>query len=195
MSRRLPTRRTAGKLASVLALLVAAGATSQLGAAPAGGPTPFADVLPGAPVELADYQVKLTWTGVQEKSTPTLLLHGSGRAPDVDELVPHYTPDVHYTNDDDHTIAVAVDGPTAIGRLLGGFLDRPHLQTPGGPAEPVMSVMIQRGIAPFEIVFEHLATPLEAIEIVNVLQAAVVFEPADTRDLARRFRNFTVGQF
>ncbi|MFO0972691.1 MAG: hypothetical protein U1A27_04515 [Phycisphaerae bacterium] len=158
-----------------------------------GGPeTTFFDIIAGSPFEYATYQVKFTYTGPQEKSVFTVMLSGNGRVPDITEFAAFRTPGVHYANDDINTRVLVVNGNT-IQRFIEDMIPRPPLQTPGVVAGAKMSLMIERGFAPGQIVFEHLASEYDAIQVVNLLDGAVRLEPLATIELVRRFRNITVG--
>ena len=154
-------------------------------------PGSFQDIVAANSAEYAGYQVKFTHTGAQEKTSPTLLLAGSGRTADVSEFTPYRTPGVHYSNDDDSVVPLSVAGST-IEKIVGGISDRSHLQS-GGSSDPKMSIMIERGAPPSEIVWEHLADPIEASELINILQGAARGESVSSRETIRRFRNYTVG--
>jgi len=156
------------------------------------GPTTFAQIVALDALEYASYQVKITYTGIQTKPSPSVLLAGIARLPGLAEFAPHRTPGIHYGNDDIKAFQLTVSGST-IQKFVEGIGDRPPLQVPGGAAEPLISMMIERGAPPSEIVFEHLADGIDANAIVNVLQGATQTEDATTRELIRRFRNYTVG--
>ena len=154
--------------------------------------TPFQAIVAASPSEYATYQVKLTYTGGQSKNTPSLLLAGAGRLPNVTEFLPYRSPQVHYRNDDLDVIVLSVAGST-IQKLVQGFLDRPDLQIPGGHPDPFLSVMIERAQPPNEVIFEHLGDELESDHMLNVLIGASQAEAESLRVIIRRFRNFTVG--
>jgi hypothetical protein len=157
-----------------------------------GAETTFEDIIADDPSEYAMYQIKFTYTGIQTKGVPTLLLAGDGRVPDVGEFEPHRSPGVHYSNDDVVVIELSVTG-TTIQKFVEGLAERPALQIPGGASDPVLSLMIERGSPPDEIVFEHLADDVEAYAILNVLEGASRDEPMETRETVCRFRCFTIG--
>jgi hypothetical protein len=152
----------------------------------------FADIIATNAAEYATYQVKFTYTGKQSKTTPSLLLTGSGRSTNAAEFIPYRSAEVHYGNDDVRILALSVSG-TTIQKLIGGLAERPQLQTRAKISDPVISLMIERGLPPNERVFEHLATDIEASELMNLLQGAARSEPAPTRETVRQFRNFTLG--
>ena len=152
--------------------------------------SPFSAIVAGSPAEYDTYQVKFTYTGIQSKTTPTLMLVGSGLgSPSPGDFIAHRTPGIHYGNDDVKIIDLVVPG-SVIGQFIDGLQQKPYLQVSGGATEPLMSLMIARNAG---TVFEHLATDIEADEIVTFLEGATQGESPTTRDLVRRFRNFTVG--
>jgi hypothetical protein len=174
-------------LVGALALNAAGGPPS-----PRGSSATFDQIVASNPAEYARYQMKLTFTGDQTKTTPTLLLAGSGRKPNVIEFLPYRTSGIHYGNDEINVIAISMRG-RSIQQVVQGLSERPPLQVSGGMAEPVLSLMIERGAPPTEFVFEHLANTLEAQQIITILRAAARSEPATTRESLRRFQNYTVG--
>ena len=152
----------------------------------------FPDIVATNNAEYATYQVKFTYTGDQSKATPSLLLTGNGRSPNAADFIPYRSPGVGYGNDNIKILQLSVSG-TTLQKFIAGLAERPQLQSRTNVADPVISLMIERGLPPNERVFEHLANDIEASEIMNLLQGATRNEPADTRETVRRFRNFTVG--
>ncbi len=152
----------------------------------------FEQMIADEPNEYETYQVKLTYTGDQMKTTPSLLLYGAGRTPDPCEFVPYRTPGVDYVNDDTAIIQLQVLG-TTLEMFVNGLSERPRFH--GGDAnEPVFSLMIQRtNLSEENMVFEHLADRFEAYELMDVLHAASRLESPEARDRIRMFRNFTIG--
>lgn len=156
-----------------------------------GQTAPFSQIVASDPADYAGYRIKLTYTGPQTKTTPTLLLHGPAAAPDVADFLPFRSPAVHYGNDEARVQALEVSAGS-IERFVRGLTERPELQTRGTPAE-VLSLMIARPATPSPVVFEHLADELDADQVLNVAEAAIRAEPVGTRNLFIRFRNFTIG--
>lgn len=154
--------------------------------------TTFQDIVAPNPSEYAMYQIKLTWTGVQTGDMPSLLVIGSARQPDISEFESHQTLDVAYGNDEGPPLIVSLSS-SSIDSFIQGISRRGNLQIPGGHDEPYISLMIMRGLPPFEIVFEHLHSGVEAFELLALLEAAVRSESPSTREDIGRFRNFTIG--
>ncbi len=152
----------------------------------------FNDIVSPNPADYSSYQIKITYTSIQSKTTPTLLVVGSGRLPDVSEFIPYRTADVHYGNDDVKVAIISVSG-TTIKKFVDAVALRSQLTTPGSSNDPIYSLMIERNLPPGEIVFQHLADDFDATIILNLLEGATTAEPADTKTTIRRFRNFTVG--
>ncbi len=154
--------------------------------------SPFATIVSGVPLDYASYQVKITYTGEQLKAAPSLLLTGSGRVANKDEFIPYRSANVRYSNDDAGVFEISLSG-TTIKKFVDALALRPELCTSGGRTQPVLSLMIERNVAPAEIVFEHLADMVEAHTILNLLEGAIATEPSITKTNVRRFRNYTIG--
>ncbi len=184
-------RRLAGVLLAASLTLVSLGCPRPVPPPPP-AKVPFSEVVPADPGEYTGYQVKVTYTGIQTKTIPTLLLVGESRAPAVEEFVPYRSDGVHYGNDDSRLIDLTVAGAT-IQRLVEAVGRRPALSVSGGGPEPVVSLMIERGRPPDEKVFEHLCDEIDADRLVDLVEAAASGEPAATLQSIRIFRNITVG--
>jgi hypothetical protein len=156
----------------------------------------FEQVLADDPAEYGSYQVKITYTGDQQKTVPTLLLFGPDREPDVAEFLPFRSPGVHYGNDDTATVPVGVSAEMIAALVEAGLATRPPLQVAAeeqlaaGFQDPVLSLMVERTPS---LVFEHLADGIDARHSYDVVLGAGQGESAETRELLRRFRNVMVG--
>jgi hypothetical protein len=187
---RLLARRGFLSLGILLAIVCLLPGSTQ--AQPAKAQVNFADIVSTNTAEYATYQVKLTYTGEQSKATPSLLLTGNGRSSNAAEFIPYRSAGGSYANDGIKMIELSVS-PTTLQKFVAAVGQRPHLQSRASITEPAISLMIERGLPPNERVFEHLATEIEASEIMNLLQGATRDEPSAARETVRRFRNFTVG--
>lgn len=176
---------------SALCLVLAFTPLQPVHAQPPVPTAPFSQIVAADPADYAGYRVKLTYTGTQSKTTPTLLLHGPAVSPDVAGFLPFRFPGVHYGNDDARVQPLAVSS-ASIERFVRGLQERPDLHT-RGTADAVISLMIARPSGSASLVFEHLADEIDADQILNVMEAAIRAEPAGTRNLFIRFRNFTIG--
>jgi hypothetical protein len=154
--------------------------------------SPFLAIVSPISADYAMYQVKVTYTGAQLKSRPSLLLCGHARIPNANELVPYQNPSISYGNDDSGMNEIVING-SSIKKFVDALALRSELQVLGGTSEPEVSLMIQRGSPPSEVVFEHLATTVEAQIIMNLLEGAISTEPPATKLGVRRFRNYTIG--
>lgn len=153
---------------------------------------PFSSIVAADPAEYTGYKIKLTYTGDQTKTVPTLVLFGPGASSSIDEFLPFRTPDVAYENDDERVPQELSVSAPAIEAFVGGLAERPQLQVHELPAA-VLSIMILRPTSPTPTVFEHLADEASADQALNVLEAALRGEPLTTRRLFIRFRNFAIG--
>lgn len=155
-------------------------------------PGSFNDIVSANPADYSNYQVKITYTSTQTKTTPTLLVVGAGRLPGASEFIPYRSAGVHYGNDDDKVEVITVSG-TTIKKFVDGLAQRSQLTSPGSSTDPFFSLMIEKNLPPSEIVFQHLADEFDATIILNLLEGATAIDPAATKTTIRRFRNFTVG--
>jgi hypothetical protein len=152
----------------------------------------FDEIFSTNTADFVNCQIKFTYTGPQTKTTPTLVLVGPGRSLNIAEFLPYRTGGVDYGNDDSRVIAVSVTADT-LRKFVVGIGERDPLKTAGSTTNVMLSLMIERGLPPGEIVFEHLAGPTDISQIMNVLQGALLNEPQETKETVRRFRNFTAG--
>ena len=178
--------RRGGALLAVVALVT--GGASGAGAAQAS----FDAIFSTNAADFAVCQIKFTYTGPQTKTTPTLLLVGPGRSQNIAEFAPYQTAGVDYGNDSGRVIVLNVSADT-LRKVVLGMSEREVLKASGTATNATLSVMIERGQPPGELVFEHLAGNQDIDQMMNVLQGAVQGEPVETKEMVRRFRNFTAG--
>ena len=154
--------------------------------------SPFSALVSANNAQYGTYQVKITYLGSQEKSCISLLLYGSLRTANGAEFEPYRTPGVNYSNDSLPFNAMMVTG-TSIKKFVDALNLRPDIKVSGGSNTPQLSLMIEKGTSPGELVFEHLADYTEAHGIMNILEGAVATEPTTTKTTIRRFRNQSIG--
>lgn len=155
--------------------------------------SPFSAIVSSVSSDYNTYQIKVTYTSVQTKNTPSLLLVGSGRTGDISEFTSYYTTNIFYGNDGGFINNLSVSG-ISIKKLIDALNLRPDIKISGGYNQPFFSLMIERGLPPNEVVFEHLCDYTEAYTLLNLIEASISTESANTKETLRRFRNYTNGQ-
>lgn len=154
--------------------------------------SPFAAIVPVVPAEYSTYQIKITYTGPQTRVHPSIILYGPGRLPVMSEFTPYSTPGINYSNDCALPIQLGIS-TTSFSRFVNALNQKPAIKVSGGSNNPVLSLMIQKGIAPGEVVFEHLADAGDAFSILNALEASVLGESTAVKSDLKKFRNYTIG--
>lgn len=153
----------------------------------------FQDIIASDTTAYEFYQIKITYTSIQSKTTPTLLLTGVSRSADISEFSPFSTSGIHYKNDSIAFLRIFVTGST-IDRIMRGIQDDSNLTLVSGNLEPALSLMIQKGQSSNVMVFEHLCDAVEAEQLLYIVEGAMRNESLLERDGLRKFRNFAVGQ-
>ncbi len=154
--------------------------------------SPFSAIVSANPALYSTYQIKITYTSYQLKSRRSLLLTGIGRLPSISEFAPYRTAGISYNNDHQTPIQLAVAG-ASIKKFVDAVSLRSELKINGGSNEPTLSVMIEKGVAPTEVVFEHLTNAVESHTMLNLLEAAMTTESASAKSALQTFRNYTIG--
>lgn len=154
--------------------------------------SPFASIVSPVAASYSTYQIKITYTDIQTRLHRTLLLFGTGRSPALSELTPYSTSSISYSNDCVPPITLGLAGST-IKKFVDALNLKPNLKVSGGSNRPVISLMIQKGIAPAEMVFEHLADEGDAFAILNLLEGSLMTETATVKSEIKKFRNYTIG--
>ncbi|MFQ6096526.1 MAG: hypothetical protein ACE5O2_02280 [Armatimonadota bacterium] len=142
---------------------------------------PYSDFLAYGEGELGALQVKLTYVGVQRKTTPTLAFTSYRNVLDMSRFASFRRPGVHYGNDD-----VAVWNFTATTAELASFLRAAGkfraVAKPHEPDKPWVSLMIYNAVGDEERGFEALLSREDGEKVA----AAVAASLSERNGLARQ---------
>jgi hypothetical protein len=118
------------------------------------------------------HQVKITYLGSQDKTTPTLVFRSSARSSlDMALFVPYYRSYIFYVND---CSIWSFSAPSAdIKKFIDSIAAYPQFTTTSPVSYPYLSLSISRYYPPSERVFECLIEEKDAHLLLNLLDMSI----------------------